>query len=119
MSATPAQITMKTYQCLVEARAVQRRMECRSIDQTADVVRRALIAQLGLRRFLGLRMNSHTNAPAAGWVVEFDYGRQKVYLDQTGLTLVEAVEQVLQSQACRAQDMWPTGVRRGELYIEL
>jgi hypothetical protein len=119
MVTAASHLTMKTYQCLVEAMAVQHRLGCQSTDQAADVVRRTLIAHLGLRRFLGYRMNSHTNSPAGGWIVEFDHGRRQILLDQTEHTLVEAVEQVLESNVYRDLGMWPTGVRRGDVYVEL
>ena len=72
MATGESPITMRMYQHLVEALAVQRVLGCRSAAQAADVVRRVLIGQMGMRQFLGARLHAHTSAPAAGWAVEFD-----------------------------------------------
>ncbi|MEM3554633.1 MAG: hypothetical protein QXU79_02305 [Candidatus Micrarchaeaceae archaeon] len=115
--AAAVQVTMKTYHHLVEALAVQRRLGCSDTAQAADIVRRMLIAQMGLERFLGCRLNSHSGEPAEGWVVEFEHGRQRFCL-QGRSPLLQAAKRLIEEEYGQ-RNRWPTGIRRGTVFIEL
>lgn len=117
MTATGGQLNMRAYQRLVEAQAMQRHLGCHSLSQAADVVRQVLITQVGLRRFLGTFLNSHGKEPSAGWVVEFGHGWHQVNLKDAGVTLLDAVVEVVEEYQQRSE--WPTGVRKNNLYVEL
>jgi len=115
MAAVP--ITVKTYRHLVEALAVQRRLGCSDTAQAADIVRRTLIAQMGLERFLGSRLEAHSGEPAEGWTLEFDYGRQRIPL-RGRAPLLQTVAGLVREEY-ELWNRWPTGVRRGMIFIEL
>lgn len=118
MTTAPVHFTMRQYQHLVEALSTQHRLGCRSVSEAAETIRRFLVAQMGVRQFLGSRLNGHARESAEGWQIEFDYGRRRVPLGKARRTLMEALTPVLEECWLSAGE-WPTGVCKGDTYIAL
>lgn len=117
-SNVPESFSMKTYHSILEALTTQHELGCSTVGETAVTVRRFLVAHLGLRRFLGTRLNSRSREPAAGWVVEFNFGEHQVHLKNPERTLLDALVQVVE-EYYHHQHAWPTGVRKGQTFVWL
>ena len=117
-SPMPQSFTMKAYQHLLEATATQRELGCDSLTDTTTTVRCFLITQLGMRRFLGTRLEKYAREPAAGWTVEFAFGEHLVYLENPDRSLSDTLQSILEECYYRRHS-WPTGVRKDDTFIKL
>ncbi len=103
---------------MVEALTIKNHLDLSTVEDATKAIRRYLIAERGLRQFLAERLNSHAATPAGGWTVEFDYGRRQIQLHDQGKTLLDMLDALLEENYVQ-RGVWPTGVRKGELYIAL
>lgn len=119
MVTTVGNFTTKQYRHLVAALWMQRELGCANMDEAVATVRRTLILQKGVRRLLGELLGEAAGECASGWTVEFGANGEKAAVYLRGeRPLVEALSSLVEQAYARTGE-WPTGIRKGKVYVAL